>query len=232
MTIGHCSNNTTRSLRSLRSKNGFSLVELIVVLAVTGLVSTALFSVLFQSQATYAREVNQLTIRQMARVAMDRTVEEIRLAGYDIQNVPEVILQASATSLQIASDIDDGSPAAPCDATFENAPNGGVERITYSVAAGLLVRAVDCWDGTSWTNEIGKQLLATDIVNSTPFVFFDEANVEITAGGSPLSAAQRGQIRTIALQFNLLDTDTTQVIGDPHTRFQITSRVRLHNIID
>ena len=170
-------------------------------------------------------------MRQEARVALDKLAGDLSVAGYRTANVAEVISQASATTLQFAADVDDGSPAAPCGAALENAVDGGVERITYTQIAGELLRSVDCWNGAAWSAGYSNQVVAGNLVDpQTLFRYFDRDGIEIVGVASGLSAAQRGQVRAVHLALDLLDLGKNQAVGAVHTNFQIVNQVKLRNL--
>ena len=103
------------------SDGGFSLPELLVSLAVLGLLLAGTFIILDGSLRAYGEGVARLAAQQSARVALDRMVKELREAGYD------------PTSAGIAPIV----AATPTLVSFQNDLNGnGVvdatrERVTY-----------------------------------------------------------------------------------------------------
>ena len=209
---------------------GFSLLEMLIVTALVGLLMGGLAGIMQSGQNTFEAQQADMNIRQEARVALDLVMRETRLAGYQIANVAETLTVASPSQVQFAGDIDDGSDFPPCGNVFESAVNGGVERITYQLVSGSLLRAVDCWDGGTWINEINNQLMTPNLIGlQTLFRYFDEDGAQIAAGGGALTAAQRSAVRSIAVSFDLLDSGTTQLVGDTHANFQITAHVALRN---
>ena len=210
---------------------GFSLVELMLSLLLMTFVMGGVYSVLFQNQANFEAQQDDMSLRQGARVAMDLVSWELRIAGYRIENVPEVISQATSTSVQFATDQDDGSPSLPCDQAIEDAINGGAERITYTLNNGDLLRSVDCWDGTTWANEVNNQTLARNLVGEqTLFRYFDGDGAQIAPSGDPLTAAERDEIRSVMINLTMIDTSKTQVVGSSYTSFQMTNHVKLANL--
>ena len=85
---------------------GFTLVELLVSLAVIGLVLAATFSVLYQSQQAYLLGVAGLEAQQSARVALERMAREIQAAGFDPTGARfPAIVNPTPTSLTIQRDL-------------------------------------------------------------------------------------------------------------------------------
>lgn len=211
--------------------DGFSLVELLVGSVLTTIVLGSVVSLLTNGQGTFEAQQAQIEMRQAARVAIDRIGRETRVMGYRTRNVPEALLQATATTLQFAADIDDGSPEPPCGAAFESALNGGVERITYRMSVGRLVRDVDCWNGAVWSSDSVAQVMVDNLPSMpTLFRYFDTAGAELLPAGSGLTSAQRAQVRSIAVALAMTDTSRNQVVGNTNTHQQISAQVQLHNL--
>jgi prepilin-type N-terminal cleavage/methylation domain-containing protein len=66
--------------RALRDPRGFSLVELLVVVAVLGLMLSGLLVVQMQGQQTYLMGSRRVEAQQNGRVALDLMVRELRSA--------------------------------------------------------------------------------------------------------------------------------------------------------
>lgn len=69
--------------RARRAAAGFSLAELLVVLAVVGLVMAATVTLLLAGQQSYGFGAARVEAQQSARVGLERMVKELRDAGYD-----------------------------------------------------------------------------------------------------------------------------------------------------
>lgn len=213
--------------------DGYSFVELLISLVIVTTLLGALYTGLFQSQATFEAQMSGADQRQTARVAAETLAAELRMTGADIGNLPEALIAAGQFGVQFATDVDNGSPAAPCDAAAETAVDGGAERITYAIAGGMLNRTVDCWDGATWTNEYTNQAVADNLVNATVarplFRYYDEDDVELVppvAGG--LTAAQRDAVRVIEITV-VLDDGTDHALADSLAGVEISTQVKLRN---
>jgi type IV pilus assembly protein PilW len=66
-----------------RGASGFSLPELLVSLAVIGLVMAGVFTLLQAGLGAYALGTARVEAQQSARIALERMVKELREAGYD-----------------------------------------------------------------------------------------------------------------------------------------------------
>ncbi|MEA1867990.1 MAG: PilW family protein [Thermodesulfobacteriota bacterium] len=63
--------------------NGFTLVELLIAMAITGIVSAAIFSTFLSQQKSYLIQEQVAEMQQNLRAAMNMMVRDIRMAGYD-----------------------------------------------------------------------------------------------------------------------------------------------------
>lgn len=68
------------TFKIVQSKKGFTLLELIVVIAILGVVTIALSSLLMYGNKTTAIGNNQFAVQSDARLAMDEIVQELRFA--------------------------------------------------------------------------------------------------------------------------------------------------------
>lgn len=215
----------------MRSRSsGYSTLELLVSLLIVSLILAALYTVLIQTQATFQAQEDTMALRQSARVVIDQLTTELRMAGFDIGNLPEALVDARSDQVSFVVDIDNGSPEPPCNAAIEGAADGGAERFSYRVQGGDLLRTVDCWDGTAWSNEYTDLPVAENLLSTNPlFRYFDANNNELVpGGGGSLTAAQRALVKTIVIAVEVEDPDR-QLVGQTNVDFRITTRVTLRN---
>ena len=213
-------------------ESGYTLVELMISTFLMTVVMAGAFSVLFQSQATFDAQQDAMALRQQARIAVDEIATQLRMAGSSIDNLPDALVQAATETVVFVADIDAGSPSAPCGAAFENALNGGAERITFRVNNGQMLRSIDCWDGVNWAVEYTDQVLATDLVGGGPtFRYFDTAGNELVPGAGNLTPAQRDLVRVISVAIAVQDPEQ-QVLPDSIVGYEIATQVRLRNFVD
>ncbi len=114
-----------------RNQKGFTLVELLVVLALSGIVTAAIYKSFTGQQQVYIAQDQVAAMQQDVRASLEVMVKEIRMAGYDPQGTADAsITAATSSSIQFTVDQNGNgvliSPGPPAD----NDPN---EDITYSL---------------------------------------------------------------------------------------------------
>lgn len=65
------------------NSSGFTLVELLISLAISGLVLTAVYNIFISNNRIYLKDNEFVKIEQSLRSAMDMITREIRMAGYN-----------------------------------------------------------------------------------------------------------------------------------------------------
>jgi type IV pilus assembly protein PilW len=87
---------------------GFTLVEILVALALTGIVAAAIYKVFGAQQKTAILQDQVVGMQQDLRGALTIMAREIRMAGYDPAGSANAgILSATAASLQITMDLNE-----------------------------------------------------------------------------------------------------------------------------
>jgi prepilin-type N-terminal cleavage/methylation domain-containing protein len=145
------------ALRARRS-GGFTLVELVVAIALSGLFFTALYS--FFDHGTEATRTHERQARSLAaaRLAMDRISRDVRQAvGYPLGvGLPLAVLKPGELVLHV----DERRAADPA---LEPLP----ARVRYAVEGGALIREVAAPAGSgasvTWGAYAGRQVLAEGI---------------------------------------------------------------------
>ena len=91
---------------------GYTLVELMVAVALTGIVTVAIYKGYVSVSTGYDVQDQLVEVHQSARVGIDRMVREIRMAGYDPTDTGTAGIDASSTSQQIVFSLYDDDAAA------------------------------------------------------------------------------------------------------------------------
>jgi type IV pilus assembly protein PilW len=118
--------NGKKKCQALTMNMAFTLVELLVALAVASIFILASLSIANMSIRTYGDQERVSDAQQSVRAAMDLMVRDIRMAGYDpmaVSHGPSKgigILAAAATKFQFSSDLN-----------ADRHDSGGIENLTY-----------------------------------------------------------------------------------------------------
>jgi prepilin-type N-terminal cleavage/methylation domain-containing protein len=170
--------------RRLRQEDGLTLSEMLVVLAIMGIILAALTLVLGMTITQSSQIQEQSTLQTEVRGTIDKMVREIRQAYTGDSTYP--IETATSTTLQFLSP-DKAS-------TFHN------RRISYRLAAGEIDRAQTTstdtdgppWTGFawasfgsipsgSWSKQVGS------VTNAAVFTYYDQSGTLLTGTITPSS---------------------------------------------
>lgn len=205
----------------LNTKRGFTLVEILVASAIFVVIFLAVYLVYETNQITFAKGERDVDIQQNARVAMDRIVRELRMAGFDPQ-VPTIIPNPCATPIQLATpasitfiaDVDSDGTTERVEYTHDPDPPG-VRREQWPSLAGA-----DC-EG-DWSASAGAQPLVDKVVSLT-FTYYDNSGTQIPDADL---TARLGEIRRITIAIT-----TSDILPSEGTRsYTLTSEVRPRNL--
>jgi prepilin-type N-terminal cleavage/methylation domain-containing protein len=198
----------------LKSKMGFTLIELMVALAIMSIVSAAIYGIFSLSSRSYTTQSVTADVQQSVRAAMEIMVQDIRAAGLDPTLSDNFGIElATATKLRFTSDsIDTGI------GDFNGVVDDtNSERITYEFQANQLNQIL--YEGT--VNE-NTQPLISDVQNST-FTCFDADGNDL---GSPVPAAMLADISTVEISMTVQEPAGR---GDPVSR-TLTKRIKCRNL--
>jgi prepilin-type N-terminal cleavage/methylation domain-containing protein len=232
---------------------GVTLLEILISTALFSLVIIGVYLLYTTMQSTLNRGQLKTDLQQNARVAMDRMVQEIRMAGYDPSAaIPQVILPPRATiraatpsclSFVIYA-LDRDHLLNPC--PYPEAPAPCPQRystqVTYDFSGTVLRRREDPWDGASAFSGGSAQPQA-EAVSLLTFTYYDAFNHAITPTSitstlrcppqsgstaqtiSQLDYGQLKQIRRVAITVQTRDLRP----GISPEFYTLTSDVRLRN---
>ena len=205
---------------------GFSLAEILMATAISSVVLLALYLLYDVNQVTFLRGEQQADLQQNARIAMDRIVRELRLAGFDPQTPPIIpalcttaIQSATATSIRFIADVDS---------------DGTTERVEYKRDAACMPNCMadppkirrERWSPpagptcTSWSVAGGAKSFA-ERVTTLNFQYYDGAGTLL-----PTPVASPGNIRRISVTITTQDAQT----GSKAQPFTLRAEVRLRNL--
>ncbi len=235
---------------------GFSLVEMLVIIAILTVVIAAVYSLFYRSQRTYTSQDQVVAMQQNARAAIELMSQELRMAGYDFNadrpsnagiglQVPGTDSDTSvnATTIRITADLNqDGN-------TREGTDSDENEEVTYQYAQDI--------NGV-WKLTRNTQTIADHIINFqiTYFLLADgsyhglgqgidddndgqvdeagELRASASPGTDPLPAGMTRQVYLNAVRLVRINltAETAQIDPDIGRRRQYTlsSDVALKNL--
>ena len=94
----------TKSINS--SQKGFSLIELMVTMAIASILMAGIYTFYHQQLKTHVTQQQMVDMQQDARAAMYMMTRELRMAGYDPQNTGATIRTANVAQMAFDSDSD------------------------------------------------------------------------------------------------------------------------------
>ncbi len=175
----------TTASHFFKEKRGFSLIELLVALVITSVVSLAIYSVFLVSSRSYTTQGVTANVQQSVRAVMEVMLQDIRVAGLDPSASGNFGIEwAEITKLRFTSDsIDSG--LGDFNGVLDDINS---ERLTYVIQGTQLDQIL--YETTASEN---SQPLISDVKNLT-FTYFDADDNNL---GSPVPPLQLADIRTI-----------------------------------
>ncbi len=81
-------------MHAIHCEAGFSFLEVLIASLVALVVMGGMYAGIEQTEVFWDAYQGRMGMRQQARVALDQIVDLLRMVGYDIGNVTEVLTQA------------------------------------------------------------------------------------------------------------------------------------------
>lgn len=210
---------------------GFSLVELMLAMALTALVVGGALGLTFQSQARSSDRRGEAAARQLTRVALSRLVSDVRLVGYRAGTIPPLDV-AEPNRVRFVADLDDGSAAAPC--TDESPTRPRPELVTYELERdGRLRRGVRCRnaDNTAWVRDTAWIDVAAGVDPGQGLFRYYDADGNELGGGGRLAGAQLDEVRDLRVVFDVAPDAPDRIMGaESVIRFAGQERIHLRNL--
>jgi type IV pilus assembly protein PilW len=149
----------------MKSLTGFTLVELMITVAISGVILTAIYQMFIGQRKSYSLQNDIAEMQQTVRASETMMVREIRMAGYKVPDVDigvdvpgtsfadgekEAFEEATSQSIAFTSDVDG---------------DGKMETICYSLKENSLVREMWRWDVQKgkWKKSGGARALSEHI---------------------------------------------------------------------
>lgn len=185
-------------------KAGFSLVEMMLAVAISGILVIAIYSAYVIQQKSYVVQEQVAETQENLRAAMTRLLSEIRQAGCDPEQADVAgILQATSTSFHFTADVGGD----PVDANMADGVIGANEDVTFGMSAdddgdgdGIADGGVA---GANWnvTGQLGRNT-GGGLQPIAELIDAVEFNYILASGASSTAPANPGDIR--AVQVSLL----------------------------
>jgi len=211
---------------------GFSLAEILMATVISSVVLLALYLLYDVNQVTFVKGEQQADLQQNARIAVDRIVRELRLAGSERQAPPVIpascataIQSAEATRINFIANIHDNDRTERDEYTYDNASNPPrLNRAQWTSAAG---------PGCNWSAPSGVQSFA-ERVTALRFTYYDGNNVCLGGAAAPdcpappaaVPGGSLGNIRRISVTITTQDAQT----GSKAQPFTLRAEVRPRNL--
>jgi type IV pilus assembly protein PilW len=183
-------------------QGGFTLVELLVVMAIVGVVMTGIYLTYVSQQKSYTVQEEVAAMQQQLRAAMYYMVSEIRMAGFDPEGTAAAgITNMGSDTITFTMDLSGVTPA-------ETPPDGDTddtgETITYSLS------------GTDLRRNAGINTAIARNISNISFIYRDGF----------------GNVTTSANLVRSIDITIRATTGNPQNprSRQMTTRVRCRNM--
>ena len=192
-------------MRRTGGERGATLVELLVAMAMGGLVIAALLQVYVTSLRSDARTEDRVSATARARLGAERVTTALTSQVCLDAVTPPIKPGSTANVLTFYSD-----PQTPSTTTTPTANGVRLERLTYDAATRTILD--DRWPGSTETGTPVRRTLAQDVLvapgDSGPFSYF--AYNDISGGAAPVA-----------------DTEQTPAAGTGLTAAQVALTVRV-----
>lgn len=210
----------------LYRRRGFSLIELLIAMAVGLIVVSAAYQFFISQNKAYKIQEQMAEMQQSVRAAMETMVRELRMTGFDTANTPKIagIVSANASSIHFTQNITRTNPAYVPDEDVLD-PN---EDVTYSLDAqnNRLIRRARERTSPTTASELTDAPLAENIQTLT-FRYFDANNTELS---TPVAVPANIRKIEITLKGKTAKPDPAYSQNSGYRTFELTSQVVPRNI--
>ena len=216
---------------------GYNLIETLIGSVVFLLIMGAVYGLQQVSLDIYGKAGDSSTMQQVARVALDRMAQDLRMAGYASAKLSDPVVIATNDTVSVHADTGEKDPAT-------GALLGPVY-ITYGLRDCNGTLGNTLYRNVSTTTYCGGEAIATNVA-SLQFTYFEGNNVvlpyptpdpptyslddqgAVTGSGTPTAPAvgsQRSQVRQIKVALTL-----SNGLSQHPQRFTATTEVTLRNL--
>ncbi len=231
-------------------KNGFTLLEILISLALSGIIITGIFSAYIYQLKLYKKEKLMIDMQQNIRAGMHFMETELRLTGHDplksIYNSTNLSIKSACNeSIHFTTDITDNSESGNPDGDY----NDKDENIIYS----LYDSGSDGDTDLGRKKQNGKNQLVAENIDALNFIYMDgDSPISILGINTPCVTSNIKHIKLVQISivarvakgmagyknnetYKIRLPDNTEKIiysapGDNFKRMLLTTRVFLRNL--
>lgn len=211
-------------LPTMRQPPGFTLTELLVAMAIGMALLSGILSFFIAQNRAFKLQKYIVEMQQNVRAGMDMMVREIRMAGYDPNNItdpaqrPRIFL-AAGSEIRFITDMDGSGTTASA------SPRDRNENIAYDL---YTTGGVQKLGRNSRFISIGStRQPVVEHVEALGFRYFDGNGTELTC--RPVKDPDRIREVEITLRGRTARPDPTFPDNNGYRTFELTSRVILRN---
>jgi len=178
-------------MSSRNPQRGFSLLEVLVAMLVLSFFMLGVTTIYLSNQRAYERGQTQAETHQNARVGLEMLTRELRMAGFDPQE--QILLQATPSVFQVAT-------ADTLTFLADVSGDDTLDRVTYRVQGGRLIREFSSWDGSGFPAAAIGEVAAG--VSGFGLAYFDGVQPTNNSLPAPVTGTTLWDIRrvTVTLQ--------------------------------
>jgi type IV pilus assembly protein PilW len=206
-------------MKSKGTRSGFTLLEVLLFSAISGILLSAMYLVYVMSHTTFVQGTSQVELQQNARVGIDGMAREVRMAGYDPSGA---IPTLGAAAQNCTTNPPQGSGPFAVQVACANyisfvadvTGDGITDRVVYKLQGNQLQREIASWNGANFPAAVSSEL--AESVTALTFTYYD---------GSNAVTAVPASIRRIAIGIT-----TQQTAGTRQETVPLTIDVRLRNL--
>ena len=120
------------SMPTVKGCRGFTLVEVLIAMALTGIIGVTILNLYISSVRTYQAQLQVTEIQQNLRAGLDSLVTDLRMAGYNKgSDAPVGLISAGSSSVHFSMDLNSDGDIADTneDLTYSRYLSGVIPRL-------------------------------------------------------------------------------------------------------